>query len=296
MLVRGSNGALLLGALLFGVVLFAADLVMSVMFFPRGGSWSPQLFVLLATQWSAIGLGLAVGCWWWWRAPANPTGRLLYAATVGQGLWLLSFCWPYSQWAALLRWSGSLVAPALALVVFGWPIGRPSRRLVRLVIAVTACGVAISLVAGLFSRPAVPSEQWPDPPYAIWSVPTVWYVLDPIQALVFGALPAAAAIVWLVRRGRAVPPAVRPLLTPITVGGLLAAGSIVVVHVGFQLFPVFRNESWDGGWAGTVFLMGLYFLPGWVAVGVLVAGTAGGGRWPSGGAAWWSISSRPPRS
>lgn len=272
MVPRSRSAAPLIGAVVFGLGLFVTDLTMSVQFFPRGGSWSPQIVVLLVTQWSAIALGLAVGCWWWWRAPANPTGRLLYAAAVGQGLWLLAFCWPYSQGATLLRESGYVVAPALALVVLGWPTGRASRRLVRVVIAVVACAFAISLVAGLFTRSAIPSEQWPDPPYAIWSVPAVWYALDPIQALVFGALPAVAAIVWLVRRERAVPPAVRPLLTPITVSGILAAGSIVVLHVGLQLFPVSSEGSWDGGWAGTVFLMGLYFLPGWVALGVLVAG------------------------
>ncbi|HZM66146.1 MAG TPA: ATP-binding protein [Nakamurella sp.] len=267
-----SGGPVMIAALVFAVILVIADVVLSVLFFPRGGSWSPELVVLASAFWCAVVLAVGVGWWWWRRAPANPTGRLLFTAGACHGLWLIGFCWPYSSLAPVLSWSGTAAVLALALVVLGWPTGRPSRRLKTAVIAVIGCAIVISLVAGVFNRSTVPSAQWPDPPYALWSVPTVWFVLDPIQALAFNALPAVVTIVWLVRRRRAVPPAVRPLLTPITVAGVLAAGSITVVHVGLQLFPVPDDGGWDGGWVGTMFLVGLYFLPGWIAIGVLVAG------------------------
>ena len=73
---------------------------------------------------------------------------------------------------------------------------------------------------------------------------------------------------------RAVPPAVRPLITPITVAGVLVAGSLVLVHFGFQvfgsLFAVTRATSaLPGCWS----LSRDYFHAGFIAIGVLVAAT-----------------------
>ena len=266
------GGPMLIGALLFAAVLLVVDVVRSVPFFPRGGPWTADLVVLVGTFWISVVLALGVGWWWWWRAPANPTGRLLYAAGACHGLWLIGWCWPYSSWAKLLGWFGPATVLVLALVVFGWPTGRPSRRVTATVIAVIGCSSVIGVVAGVFNRSAIPSVQWPDPPYALWSVPTVWFVLDPLRGLGFYALPAAVSVIWLVRRRRAVPPAVRPLLTPITVAGVFTAGSLAVEYTGLYLFPVEEGVSWARGWTGTALMWGDYFLPGFIAIGVLVAG------------------------
>ena len=270
---RFSGGLVLVAALLFVVVLVVAGVVLSAFFFPREGSWSPGLVVLAVTCWCGVVLAFGVGWWWWRRAPANPTGRLLFAAGACQGLWMIGWCWPYSSWATLLQWFVAAAVPALVLVVLGWPTGRPSRRVTAAVIGLAGCAIVIGLVAQVFHRSAMPSAEWPDPPQMLWSVPTVAFVLDPIQALACYALPAVAAIVWLVRRRRGVPPAVRPLLTPITVAGVLAAGSVAVMNAGREMFPLIASDdTWDGSWVPTFVDLGFYFLPGWVAIGVLVAG------------------------
>lgn len=266
-----SSRPVMIAALLFAVVLVIADVVLSVSSFPRAGSWTPHLMVLVVDFWLGVTLAMGVGWWWWWRAPANPTGRLLFAAGACHGVRLIGFCWRHSSWQNVLLWFSAGTVLALALVVFGWPTGRPSRRLTTTVVAVVGCGFVIGLVAGVFHRSTVPSE-WMDPPYAVWELPIVWYVLDPIRALALTALPAAVTAVWLVRRRRAVPPAVRPLLTPITVTGVLAAGSLTVELVGVYLFPVESDAGWDGGWVGMTYFLGEYFLPGLIAIGVLVAG------------------------
>jgi signal transduction histidine kinase len=214
-----------------------------------------------------------VGWSWWWRAPANPTGLLLFTAGIFSCLWQMSWCWPGSPWVRLLNPFGAAMLLALTLVVLGWPTGRPSRRLAMIAIVCVASGVVISLVAAMFQRSAVPSAEWPDPPFALWSVPTVWWVLDPIRALVCWALPATVLVIWLIRRRRAVPPAVRPLLTPITVAGVLAAGSTTVELTGLYLFPTGEGfANWAGGWVGTMFFLGDYCSLGFVAIGVMVAG------------------------
>ncbi len=102
----------------------------------------------------------------------------------------------------------------------------------------------------------------------------MWELLDPIQAIVFSAIPAIAVIILLVRRRRAVPPAVRPLITPITVAGVVVAGSIVLLHFGYQVFgELIPNIDGDISTVRLLILLGIYVNLGIVAVGVLIGAT-----------------------
>ena len=138
----------------------------------------------------------------------------------------------------------------------------------------TAAVVLITFVGGVFRRLPEPTAAWPNWPHALFSVPVVWELLDPIQAMVFAGIPALAAIVLLVRRRRAVPPAMRPLITPITVAGLLVAGSLVVLHFGYQIFgSLIPDVEGDISTVRLLVVLGLYLELAFVAVGVLVGAT-----------------------
>jgi signal transduction histidine kinase len=260
----------LIFAVALALVAGPAGLVLCVLHWMRGAAWDFNDVVLMVAAWSGIILGFTVGLWWWWRAPANPSGRLLYLAALAYSIYFIGRCWPYSAWATELEWPAVLIGPCLALVVLGWPTGRPGRRVWVAVVATNAVAVILVFVGGVFSRTPNPSAEWPDPPEAQFSVPSVFHLLDPIQALLLQAIPAAIVIVVLVRRRHAVPTAVRPLVTPITVGGVLAASALIVVHVGFQLFAA-PLGLYDGfPVRAMLVLVGDYALIGFVAVGVLV--------------------------
>ncbi len=252
-----------------GVALVVAGVILAERNWMRGTAWDGYAAVLVIV-WCVGGvLGLAVGWWWWWRAPANPTGRLLYLAAASDWLWLICYCWPGSRWANDLQWVGVFVEPLIAIIVLSWPTGRPSRRLVRTVTWWTVAGAVLVFVGQVFSRQPNPSPDWPDPYHALFDVPWVFHVIDPVQALGTQALPAAIILVVLVRRRRAVPPAVRPLITPITASGVLVCGSLIIVHVGWQVFSdLLGGSSWTVWYFLT--LLGDYFMIGFVALGVLV--------------------------
>lgn len=262
-----------LAALVAAAAVVTVATVLCAFNLPRFGPWTPGLKVLASAWFCAVVLAVGIGWSWWWRAPANPTGRLLLVAGVCHCVWMIGRCWPLSSWAAMLTVVGWGTPVTLALVAFGWPTGRPGRRVTTTVLAVVGAGMTLDLVAMAFNRSTNGSPDWPDPALALWSVPEVWFVLDPIKALALAALPSVFVIVWLVRRRRAVPPAVRPLLTPITVAGVLVAADTVFVHVALQLFAALANDgSWDGGFVRIAVLTGDYFQPGFIAIGVWVAG------------------------
>lgn len=263
----------LIVAVLLAAVAGSAGLVLCVLHWTRGAAWDANNVVLMVAAWSGNTLGFSIGLWWWWRAPANPTGRLLYLAALSYSIYFVGRCWPQSAWATELEWSAELIVPCLALVVLGWPTGRPGRRVTAPVVASGVAVTVIAFVGAVFSRTPDPSTEWPDPPEAQFSVPSVFHLLDPAQALFLQALPAAVVIVVLVRRRNAVPTAVRPLITPITVAGVLAAAALIVVHVGFQLFaaPLGLNDGFP--LRALLVLVGDYALVGFVAVGVLVGAT-----------------------
>lgn len=237
----------------------------------RGQPWDLDDLILVTVRWSGVLMGLGVGLWWWWRAPNNPTGQLLLLAALADCIYLIGYNWPNSRWVGELCWADSLVLPCLALLVLGWPTGRPTPLARRAVIVLGVSDVLLVLVGDVFSRlPAAPT-RWPNPPEALFTVPSVWHLVDPLQALGLQAIPAVVTIVVLVRRRRAVPPAVRSLITPITVAGVLVAGALVLLHVGFQLFGSLlstgsRLSTWQ-----LVPLLGNYSDVAVVAVGVLLA-------------------------
>ena len=264
----------MLGAFVAAVVLILIGVPLCIQNWTRGVPWTPRLTLLMATNWCAVLLGLGVGLWWWSRAPANPTGRLLYVAGFCACCEIISRSWPGSLFPYLVGLPGLLTVPCLALIVFGWPTGRPSHRLFRLVVLYGVTVSAIFLVGEVFRKSPEPTPDWPDAPQAIFALPQVWAIMDAFQALALNAVPAVATIIWLIRRRRAVPPAVRPLITPITAAGVLVAGSMVFVHFGFQVFgSLFDGDGDDIGTARLLALLGNYFTVGFVALGVLVAAT-----------------------
>jgi signal transduction histidine kinase len=256
-------------AVICGVV----GITLCALHWTRGAAWGVNDVILVVVAWTGDALGFCIGLWWWWRAPANPTGRLLYLAALSDSVFLIGHCWPNSAWATELLWSSVLTVPCLALIVLGWPTGRPGRRVFA---AVVGSGVGVGLLelaSDIFSRTPHPSVQWPDPPEAQFTVPSVVHLLDPVQALLLQAFPAAVVIVILVRRRHAVPAAVRPLITPITVAGVLAAGSLILVHVGFQLFAGVLGLNEGFPVRALLVLIGDYAMIGFVAIGVLVGAT-----------------------
>ena len=54
------------------------------------------LVVLLCVRFAGIVLAMGVGLWWWWRAPANPTGRLLYLAGVCDCIFMIGAASTYT--------------------------------------------------------------------------------------------------------------------------------------------------------------------------------------------------------
>jgi signal transduction histidine kinase len=237
----------------------------------RGQAWDAYDVILVVVRCLAGVLGLGVGWWWWWRAPANPSGRLLYLAAAADWLFLIGHCWPRSRWAADLPWIGVLTEPVIVIVLLAWPTGRPSRRLVGAVACWTLAGVALVLTGAVFTRQTDPSPDWPDPVEAVFDIPAVWRVLDPVQALATQALPAAIVLVLLIRRQRAVPPAIRPLISPITAAGVSASAPLVVLHLGWQVFGPLISEGTALSVWEFLTLLGPYFMVGSVALGVLVA-------------------------
>ena len=264
------NPAMLPAIAVVAIVLVASGTVLIERNWMRGAAWDGYDAVLVIVRLVGGVLGLGVGWWWWWRAPANPTGRLLYLAAAADWLFLICYCWPGSRWASDLAWVGFLVEPLIVVIVLSWPTGRPSRRLVRIVTWWTVAGAVLVFVGGVFSRHPTPNPDWPDPFEALFAVPDVFRVVDPIQALATQALPAAIVLVVLVRRRRSVPPAVRPLITPITTTGVLICGSLLILHLGWQVFGALLGYGSALSIWRFLTLLGPYFMIGFVALGVLV--------------------------
>src|SRR6478735_3354260 len=282
---RGQDAARAISGPVLAVVLVLAGLTGVLLLVPgvileaengSGGYPMPTgLVVLLCVRFAGIVLAMGVGLWWWWRAPANPTGRLLYLAGVCDCIFMIGAASTYTPWAIELRWAEYLILPLVAMIVLGWPTGRPSRTIRRVVIAVTACAVLISLVSGVFSKSPQATAEWPNPPHALFWQPVVFQLIDPIRELGFIAVPAMVCIVVLVRQRRAVPPAVRPLITPITVAGTLVAGSLVVRHVGYQMFRELISPDGDNdlGTLRVLSVLGAFLALTFVAVGVWIGAT-----------------------
>ena len=96
----GTAPIILLAGLL-GLVLVIVGGILCAKNWTRGNPWTPRLLMLVAASWSSTVLAMGVGLWWWWRAPANPTGWLLYLAGVSECSFVISRSWP-SAWAQLV--------------------------------------------------------------------------------------------------------------------------------------------------------------------------------------------------
>ena len=91
------NPALLPAMAVVAVALVSIGTVLVEKNWMRGAAWDGYDVVLVSVRLVGGVLGLGVGWWWWWRAPANPTGRLLYLAAAADWLALICYCWPASS-------------------------------------------------------------------------------------------------------------------------------------------------------------------------------------------------------
>lgn len=257
-------------AAVVGLLANVAGIILAWFNWGHGGEFTTKDLVLVILRWSGIGLGLGVGLWRWGRAPANPTGRLLYAAALCDCVWMIGWNWPGSAWATELTWSMYLTAPLLATVVLGWPTGRLRPRMRRLVVFFGVGDALIVLIGGVFNRSAAPSTQWPDAPEALFTLPEVRHLLDPLQALLFDSLPAAIILILLIRRRRGVPLGMRPLITPIVIAGAFACLALLVQDLGIQVFANVLAPDGGSTWLLAIALFGSYSMITAVALGVLV--------------------------
>ncbi|MET3804291.1 signal transduction histidine kinase [Nakamurella sp. UYEF19] len=267
--IPGSRPVILTAAVA-GLLAGVAGLVLTCSNWGRGAEFTTKDLVLIILRWSSIGLALGVGLWRWGRAPANPTGRLLYAAALCDCLWMIGWNWPGSAWANELLWFMAFESPLLATVVLGWPTGRLRPRVRRLVVFFGVGDALIVLVGSVFNRSAAPSVAWPDAPEALFSVPGVRHLLDPLQALLFDSLPAAIVLIVLIRRRRAVPLGMRPLITPIVVAGGFVCLALLIQDLGIQLFAAVLAPQGGNTWLLTGALFGSYSMFGAVGLGVLI--------------------------
>ena len=90
----------------------------------RGEPWQPLIAIQVVAKFVTGALALGVAVWWWWRAPANPTGRLLYIATIADLGWLIGRDLLDPIWLQQLAVIQVLVLPCVAMIVLGWPTGR----------------------------------------------------------------------------------------------------------------------------------------------------------------------------
>jgi signal transduction histidine kinase len=185
-------------------------------------------------------LGQFAGLWLWWRAPRNATGRWLWLSGLTLGLWFVGTYWR-NPWGMQLHWAIYAMFPALAMAILGWPSGKPGPVVSRWVAGIAIAQYAEAIFANLFSRPASPGS-WPPDPLAPFSVSWVPPVAGGVAGWLLYGLPAVAVIVVLVRRRRGVPREARRLLTPITITGILVAGSTVASVV---INDFAANLTWD---------------------------------------------------
>jgi signal transduction histidine kinase len=173
------------------------------------------------------------GLWLWWRAPRMAVGRYLWLAALSLNLWFVGLYWP-NRWGGLLYWFIYLFRPALVMVFLGWPTGRPSAGVRRWIAWLVAVQFATGLIIGLWGgTPA--ASGWPRSPLAPFHVSWVDPVFSLLTDWLLFWIPAVAVIILLVRRQRGLPAGARRLLAPITVAGVVVAGSDVVTGLASML-------------------------------------------------------------
>jgi signal transduction histidine kinase len=141
----------------------------------------------------------------------------------------------------LLYWFIYLFRPALAMVFLGWPTGRPSARVRRWIAWFVAVQLATGLIIGLWGGPSA-ARGWPRDPLAPFHVGWVGPLFGWLTGWLLFWFPAVAVVIALVRRYRGLPGGARRLLAPITVAGVLVAGSDVISGLA-SLLPA--NVTYD---------------------------------------------------
>lgn len=231
--------------------------------------WTADYFSYFAALGLSLALGILVGLWLWWRAPRLATGRWLWLASISLSLWLIGTYWP-SPWGMQLMLFIYVYRPALAMVLLGWPTGRPSRNVRRWVLRWFITYFVVNVGLSLFSGPYM-GPHWPNNPLEPWNVGWVGNVVQPFTGWAFSFLPAAALIVVLLRRLRGLPAGARHIFLPITITGVAVAGSDVVTNL-VSLLPT--RLVWDSAKShstllGTVNLTQNYAQLGMAAVALI---------------------------
>ena len=234
--------------------------------------WTADYFSYFAALGLSLALGILVGLWLWWRAPRFATGRWLWLASISLSLWLIGTYWP-SPWGMQLMLFIYFYRPALAMVLLGWPTGRPSRNVRRWVLRWFITYFVVNVGLSLFGRDRTSARigrttRWSRGTWGGWAT-----VLQPFTGWAFSFLPAAALIVVLLRRLRGLPAGARHIFLPITITGVAVAGSDVVTELGqpFADRLVWDNAKQHSTLLGTVNLTQNYAQLGMAAVGALIA-------------------------
>jgi signal transduction histidine kinase len=235
------------------------------------GGWTRAEWFYFGAALASVIAADVSGLWLWWRAPRMAVGRYLWVAAVALNLWLVGLYWP-NRWGGLLYWFIYLFRPALAMVFLGWPTGRPSARVRRWIAGLVAVQLATGLIIGLWGGlPTAPG--WPRSPFSPFHVGWVYPAFGLFTGWLLFWFPAVAVIIVLVRRYRGLPGGARRLLAPITVAGVLVAGSDVLSGLA-QMIPV--NLITDGRTHRATVLGAIYLTQNYgqllvAAVGICVA-------------------------
>jgi signal transduction histidine kinase len=237
------------------------------------GHWTAGSYCYYGTFGVSLVLGLACGLWLWWRAPTLAAGRWLWFASLSLSLWDVGLYWP-SAWGMQLQLFIYSYRPALAMVLLGWPTGRPSRRVQRWILVWFVTQFVVQNGLDLFNGgPPTPGINWPNDPLMPWDVAWVGNIIQPLTGWAYYLLPPAALIVILLRRLRSQSPGARRISLPITITGVAVAGSDVITEI-LSLFP--SRLLWDASTKqstilGAVNLVQNYAQLGMAAVGAFIA-------------------------
>jgi signal transduction histidine kinase len=270
---RRRLAALLVALGVASAVSVAAGVYLLVHNFHRYGyvRWAAGIFSYYGALGLSLALGIFGGLWLWWRAPRLATGRWLWLASTSLSLWVIGTFWP-SGWGMQLSLFLYIYRPALAMVLLGWPTGRPSPKVRRWILTWFITYFVVNNGLSMFSGPYV-GPHWPNNPLEPWNVAWVFNVVQPFTSWAFSLLPPAAVIVVLLRRLRGLPAGARHIFLPITITGVAVAGSDVVTNL-VSLLPnrlVWDNAKSHSTLLGTVNFTQNYAQLGMAAVGVLIA-------------------------
>jgi signal transduction histidine kinase len=235
------------------------------------GHWTAGSYSYYGTLGLSLTLGVMAGLWLWWRAPTLATGRWLWLASISLSLWVIGVYWPNAWGGNLLQLFIYPYRPALAMVLLGWPTGRPSRRVRRWILAWFIAQVVLQNVCNLFDGgPPSPGTHWPGDPLTPWDVSWVGNIIQPLAGWAFYLLPPAALVVILLRRLRGQPPGARRISLPMTITGVAVAGSDVLTQF-ISLMPT--RLLWDSSTEQATILQTVNLVQNYAQLGMAAVGT-----------------------